>query len=67
MITDFVDARILGNCKKISFEHEVYTGHDKLGVEMPGPIFRLGLKQTFTGQYYKLIFPIDQRCDVKLN
>ena len=27
-----MDAKTLGNCKKIPFEHEVYTGHDKLGI-----------------------------------
>ena len=29
---DFVDTRTLENCKKISFEYEAYTGHDKLGI-----------------------------------
>ena len=78
-IIDFVDTRTLGNCKKISCEYEVYTGHDKLGDPQahlqwsrpsktsPRCFLRLGLKETFMGQYYNGIFPIDQRCDVKLN
>ena len=28
----FVDARTLGNGKKVSFEYEVYTDQDKLGI-----------------------------------
>ena len=28
----FVDARTLGNGKKISLEYEVYTDHDKFGI-----------------------------------
>ena len=31
-IIDFVDARTLGNCKKISCEYKLYAGHDKLGI-----------------------------------
>ena len=31
-IIDFLDARTLGNCEKISCEYEVYAGHEKLGL-----------------------------------
>ena len=30
----FVDAKTLGNGKKISLEYEVYTDHDKLGISV---------------------------------